>query len=124
MNPDAANGKGSDGMVSVKMPVVAVVLDQDRSETGLRRALHSEVITRSRAIGDTARADTGAAGRAADPYRKQAARLTGRIALVRSDPGCVTEMAMIPTVATKWGDARIWAAAVVDRSRYRRVPEP
>ena len=41
-------------------------LDQDRLETGLRRALHPEVITRSRAIGDRMRADTGAAGRAAD----------------------------------------------------------
>ena len=41
-------------------------LDQDRLETGLRRAMHAEVITRSRAIGDTVRADTGAAGRAAD----------------------------------------------------------
>ena len=41
-------------------------LDQDRLETGLRRAMHPEVITRSRAIGDTVRADTGAAGRAAD----------------------------------------------------------
>jgi len=41
-------------------------LDQDRLEAGLRRALHAEVITRSRAIGDTLRADTGAAGHAAD----------------------------------------------------------
>jgi UDP:flavonoid glycosyltransferase YjiC (YdhE family) len=41
-------------------------LNQDRFVTGLRRALHPEVITRSRAIGDRVRADTGAAGRAAD----------------------------------------------------------
>jgi len=41
-------------------------LTQDRLVTGLRRALHAEVIARSRAIGDTVRADTGAAGRAAD----------------------------------------------------------
>jgi UDP:flavonoid glycosyltransferase YjiC (YdhE family) len=41
-------------------------LDQDRLGTGLRRALHPDVITRSRAIGDTVRADTGAACRAAD----------------------------------------------------------
>jgi|SRR6478752_2625287 len=41
-------------------------LDQDRLEAGLRRALHPEVITRSQAIGDTVRADTGAAGRAVD----------------------------------------------------------
>ena len=41
-------------------------LNQDRLETGLRRALHAEVITRSRAIGDRMRADTGAAGHAAD----------------------------------------------------------
>ena len=30
-------------------------LTQDRLEAGLRRALHAEVITRSRAIGDTVR---------------------------------------------------------------------
>jgi hypothetical protein len=36
-------------------------LDQDRLEAGLRRALHAEVITRPRAIGDRVRADTGAA---------------------------------------------------------------
>ncbi len=41
-------------------------LNQDRLETDLRRALDAEVITRSRAIGDRMRADTGAAGRAAD----------------------------------------------------------
>jgi UDP:flavonoid glycosyltransferase YjiC (YdhE family) len=41
-------------------------LDQDRLATGLRRALYPDVITRSRAIGDTLRADTGAADRAAD----------------------------------------------------------
>ena len=41
-------------------------LNHDRLETGLRRALHQEVITRSRTIGDTVRADVGAAGRAAD----------------------------------------------------------
>jgi UDP:flavonoid glycosyltransferase YjiC (YdhE family) len=43
-----------------------VDLDQDRLETGLRRALHPDVIARSRVIGDRIRADTGAAGRAAD----------------------------------------------------------
>jgi UDP:flavonoid glycosyltransferase YjiC (YdhE family) len=48
-------------------------LDQDRLEAGLRRALHAEIITRSRAIGDTVRADTGAAGRAADLIEEQAA---------------------------------------------------
>jgi sterol 3beta-glucosyltransferase len=41
-------------------------LDQDRLEAGLRRALHPNVITRSRAIGDRMRADTGGACRAAD----------------------------------------------------------
>jgi len=41
-------------------------LNQDGLEAGLRRALHAEVVTRSRAIGDRMRADTGAAGRAAD----------------------------------------------------------
>ena len=41
-------------------------LNQDRLETGLRRALHPEVITRSRIIGETVGADTGATGRAAD----------------------------------------------------------
>ena len=41
-------------------------LSQDRLEAGLRRALHPGVITRSRAIGDRMRADTRAAGRAAD----------------------------------------------------------
>ncbi len=41
-------------------------LDQDRLETGLRRALQKEVLTRSRTIGESVRADTGAAGRAAD----------------------------------------------------------
>ena len=41
-------------------------LTQDRLVTGLRRALHAEVIARSRAIGDRLRADTGATGRAAD----------------------------------------------------------
>ena len=41
-------------------------LNLDRLEAGLRRALHAEVITRSRAIGNTLRADTGAADRAAD----------------------------------------------------------
>jgi hypothetical protein len=48
--------------------------------------------------------------------------LTGRIALVRPDPRCATVMAMIQTIATKWGDARIWVA-MVDR-RYRGVPKP
>ncbi len=41
-------------------------LTQDRLEAGLRRALHAEVTTRSRAIGDRMRADTGAAGHAVD----------------------------------------------------------
>jgi UDP:flavonoid glycosyltransferase YjiC (YdhE family) len=41
-------------------------LTQDRLEAGLRRALHPDVITRSRTIGDEIRADIGAAGRAAD----------------------------------------------------------
>lgn len=35
-------------------------LTQNRFETGLRRALHTDVITRSRAVGDQIRADTGA----------------------------------------------------------------
>lgn len=51
-------------------------LDQNRLETGLRRALHPEVLIRSRAIGDALRADTGAAGRAADLIES---RLPGRI---------------------------------------------
>jgi sterol 3beta-glucosyltransferase len=41
-------------------------LDQDRLEAGLRRALRPAVITRSRVMGDRMRADSGAAGRAAD----------------------------------------------------------
>ncbi len=41
-------------------------LNLDRLEAGLRRALQVEVITRSRVIGDTLKADTGAADRAAD----------------------------------------------------------
>jgi UDP:flavonoid glycosyltransferase YjiC (YdhE family) len=48
-------------------------LDQDRLEAGLRRALHPDVITRSRVIGDTVRTDTGAAGCAADLVERQAA---------------------------------------------------
>ena len=40
-------------------------LNLDRLEAGLRRALQAEVITRSRVIGNTLRADTGAADRAA-----------------------------------------------------------
>ena len=41
-------------------------LTQDRLEAGLRRALHPDVIARSRVIGDQIRADIGAAGRSAD----------------------------------------------------------
>jgi sterol 3beta-glucosyltransferase len=41
-------------------------LTQDRFEKGLRRALDAGVITRSRAVGDRVRADTGATGLAAD----------------------------------------------------------
>jgi sterol 3beta-glucosyltransferase len=55
-----------------------VDLDQDRLETGLRRALHPDVIARSRVIGDRIRADTGAAGRAADLV-EQAVRPTDRL---------------------------------------------
>jgi sterol 3beta-glucosyltransferase len=48
-------------------------LDQDRLETGLRRALHPDVIARSRVIGEAVRGDTGGAGRAADLVEGQAA---------------------------------------------------
>lgn len=41
-------------------------LTPDTLEAGLRRSLHTDVIARSRAVGDTVRADTAAAGRAAD----------------------------------------------------------
>jgi sterol 3beta-glucosyltransferase len=46
-------------------------LNLDRLETGLRRALHPEVITRSREIADRMGADTGAAGRAADLFESK-----------------------------------------------------
>ncbi len=41
-------------------------LTPDTLEAGLRRSLHPDVIARSRAVGDTVRADTSSASRAVD----------------------------------------------------------
>ena len=104
-------------------------LKKDRLETGLRRALHTEVITRSRTIGDTVRVDTWAAGRAADSSRASCPTDRLRAGSLPSAARAIRPIGMIrslnaaPSFERKHGCMRLSQLA---RRRYHHssVPQP